>query len=55
MAKAMALLRKLRLTRQDKPQPETAFDRRLNRLGGVRHVSVARAVLFRTRPAHQEA
>ncbi|MFE3838641.1 hypothetical protein [Pseudogemmobacter sonorensis] len=34
---------------------ESAFDARLRKLGGVRHVTVSRAVLFRTRPARQEA
>lgn len=55
MAKAMELLRKLRITREEKPEPDSAFDRRLKKLGGVRPVTVSRAVLFRTQPEHLEA
>lgn len=55
MAKAMDFLRRLRLMRRGARQDETAFDRRMQRLGAVRRVSVARAVLFRTRPEPQEA
>lgn len=55
MAKAMDILRKLRVKRSDKPGADCAFDQRLQKMGGVRHVSVARAVLFRTRRAPQEA
>lgn len=55
MAKAMEFLRKLRINRAEKPETETAFDRRLKKLGGVRHVSVSRAVLFRTQPGPMEA
>lgn len=55
MTKAMELLRKL-TTRSAAPAPvESAFDLRLKKMGGVRPVSVSRAVLFRTRPAPQEA
>jgi hypothetical protein len=56
MAKAMEMLRKLRLKRAERPETETetAFDRRLRKLGGVRHVTVSRAVLFRTQPEPME-
>ncbi|WP_395541729.1 hypothetical protein [Neotabrizicola sp. sgz301269] len=55
MAKAMEFLRKMRLVPAAKALPETAFDQRMNRLDAIRRVSVARAVLFRTQPARQEA
>ncbi len=54
---ALNFLRKLGLA----PNPKTAedsqhaFDLRLQKMGGVRRVSVARAVLFRTRPGPREA
>lgn len=55
MAKAIELLRKLTAKRAEPVETVSAFDERLKKMGGVRHVSVSRAVLFRTRPAHQEA
>jgi hypothetical protein len=55
MAKAMELLRKIGIKAGSKPEGETAFDLRLRKLGGVRKVSVSRAVLFRTQPARPGA
>lgn len=55
MAKAMELLRKLGRKTGGQPEGETAFDLRLKKLGGVRKVSVSRAVLFRTQPARPAA
>ncbi len=48
MAKAMEMLRKLGLFRKSDTEGSTVFDLRLQKLGGVRHVTVSRAVLFRT-------
>ena len=55
MTKAMDALRKIGLLSAKAPAPETLFDARLKKLGGVRHVRVARAVLFRTEPSHSAA
>ena len=48
MSKAMDALRKIGLLSTKVPDQPTVFDARLQKLGGVRHVRVARAVLFRT-------
>ena len=55
MAKAMEALRKIGLFGGKTPDAETAFDARLQKLGGVRQVRIARAVLFRTEPSHSAA
>lgn len=55
MAKAMEILHRLGLLRSAEREGQTVFDARLQKLGGVRHVSVARAVLFRTAPSHSAA
>jgi hypothetical protein len=55
MAKAMELLRKLGSLGKKQGDSETAFDDRLAKLGGVRQVSVARSVLFKTGPSHRAA
>ena len=52
MAKALTFLRSLGLFQPKQPDGETAFDKRLQQMGGVRQVSVARAVLFRTGLSH---
>jgi hypothetical protein len=52
MAKAMDMLRKLRFFGRKDTEGPTVFDLRLQKLGGVRHVSVRRAVLFRTGLSH---
>jgi hypothetical protein len=48
MAKAMELLRKLVQLRSKQDETTSAFDDRLAKLSGVRQVSVARSVLFKT-------
>ncbi|MEZ5798759.1 MAG: hypothetical protein R3D63_15520 [Paracoccaceae bacterium] len=55
MAKAMDILRKLRITGKAEGGLQDAFDARLQKLSGVRQVSVARAVLFRTAPSRSAA
>lgn len=55
MKKAVDFLRRLRSKRQEKPVTDAAFEARLQKMNRVRHVSVARAVLFRTRSGHPEA
>ena len=55
MAKAMEFLRRLTARTEVTEQPETMFDLRLQKMGGVRPDSVSRAVLFRTQAAQQEA
>ena len=55
MAKAMMILRRLNLLRGKEAEGPTVFDLRLEKMGGVRHVSVARAVLFRTGQSHSAA
>ena len=52
MAKAMSLLQKLGLFRVKQTEAPSAFDMRLQQMGGVHKVSVARAVLFRTGLSH---
>ncbi len=52
MAKAMDILRKFGLFRSREAEEQTVFDLRLKKLGGVRRVSVSRAVLFRTGLSH---
>jgi hypothetical protein len=52
MAKALNILRKLGLFQSRDIETQSAFDQRLQQMGGVRHVSVARAVLFRTGLSH---
>ncbi len=52
MAKAMDILRKLNVFRGKEPEGQTVFDNRLQKMGGVRQGSVARAVLFRTERSH---
>ena len=52
MTKATDILRKIGLFGGKAPEAPTVFDTRLQKLGGVRHVRVARAVLFRTEPSH---
>ncbi len=52
MAKAMDMLRKLRFFGRKDSDGPTVFDLRLQKLGGVRHVRVSRAVLFRTGLSH---
>lgn len=52
MAKALMILQKLGLFRPKEADGPSAFDLRLQRLGGVRQVNVARAVLFRTGLSH---
>lgn len=58
MIRPMDLLRRLSRKPAAPKTPAakvSAFDHRLTQLNAVRPVSVSRAVLFRTRPAHQEA
>lgn len=55
MAKAMEIFRKIGLVGGKAPAADTAFDQRLEKLGGVRHVCVARAVLFRTEQSRSAA
>lgn len=55
MAKAMELLQKLALRRNADQPGQSVFDTRLQKLSGVHHVSVARAVLFRTARSHSAA
>ncbi|MBK6467832.1 MAG: hypothetical protein WAT25_10215 [Paracoccaceae bacterium] len=55
MAKAMDILRKLNVFRGKEPEGQTVFDNRLQKMGGVRQGSVARAVLFRTERSHSAA
>ena len=57
MELALKFLRKLGLAPIPKETDDTqhAFDLRLQKMGGVRRVTVARAVLFRTRPEPREA
>lgn len=55
MSKAMDALRKIGLLSAKAPEKLTVFDARLQKLGGVRHVRVARAVLFRTASSHSAA
>ncbi len=57
MEKLLPLLRRFVPGHICKVQAEdtTPFDIRLKKLDAVRPVNVARAVLFRTRPEHQEA
>ncbi len=55
MTKALEFLRNLTAKREVQPEVDDAFDARLKKLDAVRQVSVSRAVLFRTQPAHQEA
>ena len=52
MAKALNILRKMGLFRDSADEGQSVFDLRLQQMGGVRHVSVARAVLFRTGLSH---
>ncbi|GAB1364899.1 hypothetical protein MASR1M32_41350 [Rhodobacter sp.] len=52
MTKAMNLLQKLGIFRVKEAQAPSAFDLRLQAMGGVHKVSVARAVLFRTGLSH---
>ncbi|WP_225026808.1 hypothetical protein [Xinfangfangia pollutisoli] len=55
MARFLDMLQILCRKRSQTPRPDAIFDQRLQKLGGVRRVSVARAVLFRTRPEPREA
>lgn len=55
MAKAMELLRKLGQRRAAKEEAPSAFDNRMQKLGHLRQVSVARSVLFRTAQSHSAA
>ncbi|MDQ2067447.1 hypothetical protein Q9295_13795 [Xinfangfangia sp. CPCC 101601] len=48
MAKALSLLQRLWNFRQRDEPKDSAFEQRLQEMGGLRQVSVARAVLFRT-------
>ncbi len=57
MAKALTILQRLGLQRLGLFRPKeadgrSAFDIRLQRMGGVQKVTVARAVLFRTGLSH---
>ena len=52
MEKAIILLQRFGLLRPKVENKPTAFDLRVQKLGGVHKVSVARAVLFRTRLSH---
>lgn len=57
MAKALTILQRLGLQRLGLFRPKeadgrSAFDIRLQRMGGVQKVTVARAVLFRTELSH---
>lgn len=55
MSKALEFLRNLTAKREVQADVDAAFDARLQKLDAVRQVTVSRAVLFRTQPAHQEA
>ncbi|MFL9503851.1 hypothetical protein ACJMQP_27710 [Rhodopseudomonas palustris] len=57
MAKMLEFLRRLRLKRSPAApaEPETAFDRRLRKMGNAHQASRARAGLFRTQPERMEA
>jgi hypothetical protein len=52
MAKALTFLQKLGLFRPKETDGASAFDLRLQRMGGVQKVNVARAVLFRSGLSH---
>lgn len=52
MAKALTILQKLGFFRPKQAEAQSAFDLRLQRMGGVQKVTVARAVLFRTGLSH---
>ena len=50
MLKMLSVLRKLVFVRKKGAEAPSIFDQRLEQMGQVRPVSVARAVLFRTAP-----
>lgn len=52
MAKTLTILQRLGLFRPKETDGHSAFDIRLQRMGGVQKVTVARAVLFRTGLSH---
>ncbi|NPD15450.1 hypothetical protein HOY34_09580 [Xinfangfangia sp. D13-10-4-6] len=54
MGKALEFFYNLTAKREVQPETDDVFDARLKKLDAVRQVSVSRAVLFRTQPAHQE-
>ena len=52
MAKTMMILQKIGLFRTKDTDGQAAFDKRLQKLSGIRHVNVRHAVLFRTQHSH---
>lgn len=55
MTKTLTILRQLTPFKPKQPDGPSQFDQRLQKLGGVRQVRVARAVLFKTAASHPAA